>query len=173
MGDREKNQAFAPRVGLEPTTIALTGRRSTIELPRNGICSHEQIDYNILRMERKELIRTIYLYLFSLVGLVIVVIGLVNLVDLGLKTFVFKNADQPIRYPSYPYPAKILSPDGQEPAMTAEEQAKFEADQAEAEKKQRQSERERSASQALAMIIIGTPLFIYHWKTIQSEKKRD
>ena len=54
-------------------------------------------------MERKELIRTIYLYLFSLVGLVIVVIRLVNLVDLGLKTFVFENADfQPINYPSYP-----------------------------------------------------------------------
>ena len=122
-------------------------------------------------MERKELIRTIYLYLFSLVGLVIVVIGLVNLVDLGLKAFVFKNADQPIRYPSYP--AKVMSPDSQGITMTAEEQAKYDAEQAEAEKRQRQSERERSASQALAMIIIGTPLFIYHWRMIQSEKKRD
>jgi hypothetical protein len=122
-------------------------------------------------MERKELIRTIYLYLFSLVGLVIVVIGLVNLVDLGLKALVFKNADQPIRYPSYP--VKLMSPDTQEKVLTQEEQEEFDAKQAEAEKRQRQSERERSASQALAMIIIGTPLFIYHWRLIQSEKKRD
>ncbi|MEK7651015.1 MAG: hypothetical protein AAB377_00630 [Patescibacteria group bacterium] len=124
-------------------------------------------------MERKELIRTIYLYLFSLVGLVIVVIGLVNLVDLGLKAFVFKNADQPINYPSYPYPTKVMAPNGQESAMTPEEEAKYKAEQMEAEKKQRQSERERSASQALAMIIIGAPLFIYHWRMIQSEKKRN
>lgn len=26
---------MAPRVGLEPTTLSLTARRSTIELPRN------------------------------------------------------------------------------------------------------------------------------------------
>jgi len=35
------------------------------------------------------LIRKIYLYTFSLVGLVLVVIGGVRLVGLGLKTFVF------------------------------------------------------------------------------------
>lgn len=123
-------------------------------------------------MERKELIRTIYLYLFSLVGLVIVVIGLVNLVDLGLKAFVFKSADQPINYPSYPYPAKVMAPDGEGSAMTPEEEAKYKAEQMEAEKRQRQSERERSASQALAMIIIGVPLFTYHWKIIQKDKNK-
>jgi hypothetical protein len=122
-------------------------------------------------MERKELIRTIYLYLFSLVGLVIVVIGLVNLVDLGLKAFIFKNADRPVTYPMYPaYSPKIASPDGGTIAMTPAEEEKYNADQAAAQEKQRQSDRERSASQAIAMILIGTPLFIYHWRTIQSEK---
>ena len=114
------------------------------------------------------MIRTIYLYLFSLVGLVIVVIGLVNLVDLGLKAFIFKNADQPVVYPSYP--AKLMPPDAQGSAMTPAEEEKYSADQAAAQEKQRQSDRERTASNAIAMIIIGTPLFIYHWRTIQKDR---
>lgn len=120
-------------------------------------------------MERKELIRTIYLYLFSLVGLVIVVIGLVNLVDLGLKAFVFTNADQPISYPAYP--VKVASPDAQGNAMTPAEEEKYNADQAAAQEKQRQSDRERTASNAIAMIIIGAPLFLYHWRIIQKDRK--
>ncbi|MGC9603149.1 MAG: hypothetical protein ABSF47_01615 [Minisyncoccia bacterium] len=120
-------------------------------------------------MERKELIRTIYLYLFSLVGLVIVVIGLVNLVDLGLKAFVFKNADQMIMYPSYP--VLVAPADVKGSVMTPVDQEKYNADQAAAQEKQRESDRERTASNALAMIIIGTPLFIYHWKIIQKDRK--
>jgi len=120
-------------------------------------------------MERKELIRTIYLYLFSLVGLVIVVIGLVQLVDLGLKAFIFTNADQAIMYPSYP--VKVASPDGKEAVMTPAEEEKYNADQIAVQEKQKQSDRERTASNAIAMIIIGTPLFIYHWKIIQKDKE--
>ncbi|MBI5019261.1 hypothetical protein HZB58_03235 [Candidatus Gottesmanbacteria bacterium] len=39
-------------------------------------------------------VRLIYLYLFSFVGLLTVVIGSVRLVDLGLKVFVFPDADR-------------------------------------------------------------------------------
>ena len=45
------------------------------------------------------LIRKIYLYLFSLIGLVLVVIGCVQLVNLGLKAYVFTAADQYYTYP--------------------------------------------------------------------------
>ncbi|TSA44492.1 hypothetical protein D4R51_03615 [bacterium] len=120
-------------------------------------------------MERKELIRTIYLYLFSLVGLVIVVIGLVSLVDLGLKAFIFKNADRPISYPAYP--VKLIPPDAKETAMTPAEEEKYKTDQEEAQKKQQQNDRERSASNAIAMIIVGVPLFVYHWRIIQKDRK--
>ena len=112
-------------------------------------------------MERKELVRSIYLYLFSLIGLVIVVIGLVNLVDLGLKALVFKNADQSIVYPSYPATA----------SSTPAEKSQYTAEQEAAAEKQEESQRERAASNALAMIIVGTPLFLYHWKTIQKDKR--
>lgn len=39
-------------------------------------------------------LRLLYLYLFSFVGLFIVVIGSIQLVNLGIKTFVFKEADK-------------------------------------------------------------------------------
>ncbi len=76
-------------------------------------------------MERKELIRTIYLYLFSLVGLVLVVIGLVQLVDLGLKAYVFTKADQYIRYPEYPSVKFVSAPGESEEALTPEDQARL------------------------------------------------
>ena len=63
------------------------------------------------KMERKEIIRVIYLYLFSFVGLVLITVGMVRLVDLGLKVYIFKKADQVLIYPEYPYPAKP-APDG-------------------------------------------------------------
>ena len=45
-------------------------------------------------MEKHSLIRTIYLYTFSLIGLVLIIIASVNMINLGLKTFIFTEADQ-------------------------------------------------------------------------------
>ncbi len=101
-------------------------------------------------------LRLLYLYLFSFVGLLVVVIGGIQVVDLGLKTFVFKDAD---RYSSYPVAAEK------------------ELSQADIEEMQRNQEldmkrqRERQLSNSLAMILIGAPLYLYHWKTIQREEK--
>lgn len=120
-------------------------------------------------MERKELIRTIYLYLFSLVGLVLVVIGLVRIVDLGLKALIFTKADEVVIYPSYPMRPVVSEIKESQP--TPEELAEYERKQAESQRAQETSNRARTASSALAMIIIGTPLFLYHWKTIQKDKK--
>lgn len=119
-------------------------------------------------MDRKELIRTIYLYLFSFIGLVLIVIGVVRIVDLGLKMYVFKNADQVLLYPE----PKVVAPmqEGQTiKELTPEAQAKNKQDQVEYQTKQQEAERERTAANALAMIIVGTPLFAYHWKIIQKK----
>ncbi|GAG22415.1 unnamed protein product, partial [marine sediment metagenome] len=40
------------------------------------------------------LVRTIYLYLFALVGLALLTIGAVRFVDMGLKAFVFTKAEE-------------------------------------------------------------------------------
>src|SRR3989344_9120563 len=62
--------------------------------------------------QKHSLIRTIYLYLFALVGLVLMIIGMVRLLDLGLKIFIFKEADKPESFrssPPYP-PFGVLEP---------------------------------------------------------------
>lgn len=106
-------------------------------------------------------IRLLYLYLFSFVGLVITVIGSVRLMEIGLKTFVFKNADTFVSYPN----ARPVVPDGK-PIL---EPSREELDKYQKEETQRQ--RQREASGALSMIIVGLPLYLYHWKSIKKEHK--
>jgi hypothetical protein len=110
------------------------------------------------------LIRKIYLYLFSLIGLVLVVIACVQLVDLGLKIYFFPAADR-----SYVYPmAPVAVPAGQVGSSTS---ANPDAAQLAAyEDQQTTSRHEQTASEALAMILVGAPLYLYHWRTIRREK---
>lgn len=108
-------------------------------------------------------IRLLYLYLFSFIGLLIVVIGSVQLVDLGIKVFIFKGAD---RFESYPMAVKF-DPQGKETKLTPEEIKEQKDYEARESKRQRQ----RQASTALAMMIIGLPLYKYHWLLIKKEKK--
>ncbi|OHA49315.1 MAG: hypothetical protein A3A80_03795 [Candidatus Terrybacteria bacterium RIFCSPLOWO2_01_FULL_44_24] len=122
------------------------------------------------KMERKEIIRVIYLYLFSFVGLVLITVGMVRLVDLGLKVYIFKKADQVLIYPEYPYPAKP-APDGTTNELTPEERGRLKQEQLEYQTKQQEAEKERTAANALAMIIVGAPLFLYHWRTVQKDKR--
>ena len=118
---------------------------------------------------KRELVRAIYLYLFSLLGLVLITIGLVRIVDLGLKTYIFKKADQAYIYPEYPI--RVRAPGEEVQALTKEEQEEYDEKRVAAEEANREGRRQRTASNSLAMIIIGTPLFLYHWKTIQKDKE--
>lgn len=102
-------------------------------------------------------IRFIYLYLFSFVGLLIVVIGSVRLIDLGLKVFVFPESDR------YEYVSPKLPG---EPAPENEESIRQQA------ARDQKRNRQRELSGAIAMIAVGLPLYLYHWKTIQKEQKK-
>jgi len=124
-------------------------------------------------MEKKELIRIIYLYVFSLVGLVLVIIGLVRFVDLGLKIYVFPKADEAIVYPEYPALKVVPAPAGSEKQSepTKEELARYRAEQEAYQIKEKESDHARTASNSLAMIIIGLPVFLYHWRIVQNDRK--
>lgn len=108
-------------------------------------------------------IRKIYLYLFALIGLVISTIGAVELVNLGLKTIVFPQADT---YYNYPAAKPIAAPGA---TSTVQEPSQAEIDRF--NEQQRSSQRQRDAANALAMLIVGVPLYAYHWKVIKREKE--
>ncbi|KKS69663.1 MAG: hypothetical protein UV40_C0017G0007 [Parcubacteria group bacterium GW2011_GWA1_42_7] len=138
-------------------------------------------------MEKYPLIRKIYLYLFTIVGLSLIVIGAVKLIDLGLKMTVFKQADsQQYSYQKMPLSAPISEQkldnivSGQGNAqLTEEEKAQIQrwlADYKAWQETQSKidpltSDRQRQASNAIAMIIVGLPLYLYHWRIIKKETK--
>jgi len=109
-------------------------------------------------------IRTLYLYLFSFVGLLILIIGSIQLIDLGFKVFIFTDAD---RYEFYPpeYLKNDSSP------LSEEEIAKQQQAQ-EIQQRELARQRQRQLSTSLSMILVGTPIYLYHWTTISKESRR-
>lgn len=85
-------------------------------------------------------------------------IGFVSLVNLGLKVFVFTAADDYIAYP------RVVAPEtGKTDEQMREEEKRF-------QEQQIKQQRQNTSAQALAMILVGVPLYVYHWGLIKKEK---
>jgi hypothetical protein len=107
-------------------------------------------------------IRLLYLYLFSFIGLIIAVIGTIQIVDLGMKIYVFNGAD---RYDLPISPTKVDT-NGKEIVLTEAEKAE-QQNQIDLQTKRN---RQQQISTALAMLIVGLPLYKCHWNLIKKEK---
>ena len=103
-------------------------------------------------------LRLLYLYLFSFVGLLIVVIGGIQLVNLGLKMTVFKDAD---RY-------YIAVPTTNEKGVVIESKEDIEKRQT----MEMRNQRQRELTNSISMLVVGAPLYLYHWKLIKKETKK-
>lgn len=101
-------------------------------------------------------LRLLYLYLFSFVGLLIVVIGSIQMVNLALKYTIFKDVDT-----SEVYMAPKIAGEVAEPLEVQKER------QARDVTRQRQ----REFINAFSMLVVGTPLYLYHWRMIKKEGK--
>lgn len=101
-------------------------------------------------------IRLLYLYLFSFVGLLIAIIGSIQIIDLAMKNYVFKVSE----YTYYSEPIKI----DDKQTISAEEMEKR-------NQIEQSNQRKRQFSTSLSMILVGVPLYLYHWKTIKKENK--
>lgn len=112
-------------------------------------------------------LRKVYLYLFAIIGLILVIIGSVSFVNLGLRKFVFTNAD----YPCYEAPAVVYDKSGAAKVLTAEEQAVEDEKQKRQCEDQKSADKQRQAASALAQLIIGLPLYLYHWMVIRKENQ--
>lgn len=109
-------------------------------------------------------IKKIYLYLVSAIALVIMVVGAIMLLNMTLKTWILPKADR--NYYSYPAcPAVAPAPEGKSAACTPEQQEQQKKIDAENRAAQKQSD----AAQALAMIIVATPVWWIHWRLARRE----
>ncbi len=108
--------------------------------------------------------RYLYLYLIATVGLIVLVIGTISVVNLGIKTIFFKDVDSYMTfYPTYP----------NENGKLTEDELKKQKDEFEVTRKEEADRnRQRELSQSIAMIIVGAPLYFYHWKLIQKDNAR-
>jgi hypothetical protein len=101
-------------------------------------------------------LRLLYLYLFSFVGLLITIIGSIQILDLALKTYVFKVSEYTYFPETIPVEGgKVSTLDPAELKRRNEEEAT--------------NQRKRQMSNSLAMIFVGAPVYLYHWKTIKKE----
>jgi phage protein D len=109
-------------------------------------------------------IKKIYLYLVSLVSLIIIIVGSIMLLNMALKTWVFTKADRD--FYGYPYcPTEIRTPEGSEakPVDCNEEEQKKRNEE------NRAAQKQRDAAQALSMILVASPVFYYHWRLARRE----
>jgi hypothetical protein len=132
-------------------------------------------------VQARPLIRTLYLYLFAFVGLILVAIGGVRLIDMALRALIFTEAEAQERLfnrqPPYP-PVRFRGGAVADTAvLTLEEREQVRAWLQEYENWRRQAElvdpvtarRHRDAASSLAMILVGLPLYLYHWRLIRRE----
>ncbi|HLC62851.1 MAG TPA: hypothetical protein VJJ21_00875 [Candidatus Nanoarchaeia archaeon] len=135
------------------------------------------------RRDKKQLIRTIYLYAFSLLGLVLLIIGSVGFVNMGLKAYVFTGADQQRYIYEQPiaYPVANLekAQDNKDLTDVDREDIRKIIDDYNSQKERNAkidvvaSQRQSDAAQNLSLIIVGLPLYIYHWRLVKREKSVD
>jgi hypothetical protein len=128
-------------------------------------------------------VRTLYLYLFSMVGLIFMAIGGVQLLDMGLRALVFKQADAMERLEQPPMPM-FVGPRAErfenDTSFTADEKATMRQalqDYKQWEERRKKidpvvARRQRTAANALALILIGLPIYLYHWRLIRNRKRR-
>lgn len=140
---------------------------------------------------KNPIIRIIYLYLFALVGLGMLVVGSAMIINLGLKTWVFTKADQVDDYRSGPVPLYVDT--NVDFKNMKELQACSDKCELNATQKQQINEwfgdyenwqnneknrnlsayvvrnRQRQASTALSLILVGLPLWLFHWTTIKRD----
>ena len=133
-------------------------------------------------MPKISLIRAIYLYLLSLIGIILVLIGSSGFVSMGLRTFIFTHADDEQRLyrerPPKPYGLPSAERiDGETRAVLRDSNAmrQWEEDY-EAWRSRRntidpvQARRHREAASNLSFILVGLPVYLYHWRLARRDR---
>ena len=115
-------------------------------------------------------IKKVYLYMVSLISLVILVIAGIMLINMALKAWVFTEADNAYYYEPKLMCSESKNPDGSVVPLDPNcSNPNYEQEQRDEEAKRRSAQRQSSAAQAVAMILVAIPVFFYHWKLARKE----
>ncbi len=129
-------------------------------------------------------VRTVYLYVATLVGLGLIIAGGVQAFELVLKATILTQADAEeqswARQPPMPYALDAVKDIDRLDALTTEQKAlvaQWLDDYERWSEQQKQldvvrARRERQAATALGLLFVGIPVYLYHWLTIRRELGR-
>ncbi|KKS65613.1 MAG: hypothetical protein UV36_C0047G0001 [Parcubacteria group bacterium GW2011_GWC2_42_6] len=139
-------------------------------------------------MEKYPLIRKIYLYVFSGVGLVMMIVAGVQLVNLGLKAWVFTQIErQESSYDKMPTcgpmgieKVEVAANSTTAVQLTEAERTSMKSWLVDYQRWQEQqgtysivtANRQRTAATAIALIVIGLPIFLFHWGLVRRDSKK-
>ena len=128
--------------------------------------------------------RTVYLYVATLVGLGLLIAGGVQAFELVLKSTVLKQADVEeamwARQPPMPYMFDVGRGLSEADGLTDAEKASVRSWLQDYERWDEQraaydavaARRQRQLATALALVFVGIPVYLYHWLTIRKELGR-
>ncbi|MBT6068405.1 hypothetical protein HOG48_01485 [Candidatus Peregrinibacteria bacterium] len=114
----------------------------------------------------KEVIRTLYLYAVCGITMIMIIVAGVNTVKLGLDTYVFK-IDMPRYYDMACDDVRYVG--GEEILRTDKEITKCEERAEKNAGEKLTNERKRDLSNAIAMLLIAIPFYLYHWSVVKHE----
>jgi hypothetical protein len=105
------------------------------------------------------LIKNLYLYLVSFVALMMIVFSSADIINIALRTYVLTGADEPMYYGA-PCPVKPVATSTDESVPPCPDQHA----QLLQDIKNRDAQRQRDLVRDISMIVVGIPLFAYHWR---------
>jgi len=147
-----------------------------------------QKDARKVEDKEKQVIRPTYFYFIALAALIMIVVSGGMLINIGLKTWVFPEANNANKYIESPQlafkgsdakaPVQSMIDCGEKCEIDDEtvilaEQWIVDYEEWENSDYQSYNNNQRQAAAALPYIIVGIPLFWYHWNVARSRKKKE
>jgi len=107
-------------------------------------------------------LKKFFLWIFATICFSLTLWGSVSLVDLGLTSYVFTKADtEQCIWSKYPQPVVVPQGEGKDiPAYTPPDPA-IELKRCE---ESRQAQKQREAANAIALVLVGAPLFVLFYR---------
>jgi hypothetical protein len=126
---------------------------------------------NTNKRSKLSIIRFIYLYLITAITFIVFIIGAVNIVDQSLKSFVFNVEEYDYARPVMPAIEceRYLETDNKEAYRECLD--KHESTEDEKEKSRFTNEAKRRISIGIAQVLVAFPLWIFHWRTIERDRR--
>lgn len=124
----------------------------------------------------QDYIGKVYLYLFSMLGLILIIIGSTGLINLGLKAWVFDTTDPWMNQPPMPPITNKIDTLSTSNELTEQEKElikqwlqDYEDWNKNSSTRYEKVRNNESAAKNISLLLVGLPLFLFHWRLIRKK----